>query len=731
MQKESQISVLGMTCASCALHVENVAKHSKGVEEATVNFANEKLNIKYNEETDLNALKEEVKKAGYDLVLEDEKQEETTSQAKEEALKKARFNMIGAGIFAIPLMILSMFFADAPYMPYVLFALATPVLFYFGNRFFKTAWMQAKQFRANMDTLVALSAGIAYLFSLFNLVFPDFFQSRGLDAPLYFEASAVVIFFVSVGKWLEEKAKKGTSESLRALMALRPKSVLLIRNGEEQTVSANEVIVGDLVLVKPGMQIPVDGIVKSGESHVDESSISGEPIPVFKTKKSEVFAGTINENGVLKIVSQKVGSETYLSQIIRLVEQAQGSKAPIQKVVDRVSSIFVPAVIVIALLTFIYWYFWADAHALQMALITSLSVLVIACPCALGLATPTAIMVGIGKAAANGILIKNAESLELLKKVDTLFLDKTGTLTEGKPKVLAFEQFDEENDYTKEIKGLEQQSSHPLAQAVAQYFKAQEGLNPESFESVTGKGVKGQFDGQEYFLGKPEWFAAMEYSMDSALEKQIETRSAEGHTVVLFGKEKRVLALIALGDKVKASSAEAIRELKAMGVQPIMLTGDNANAAKTVAKIVGIEEYKANCLPENKSEIIAEKQKENTVVAMVGDGVNDAVSLATADVGIAMGSGADVALETAQVAIVSNDLQKLVTAITLSKQTVRSIHQNLFWAFIYNVVGILLAAGLFYSLEGIMISPMWASAAMALSSVSVVLNSLRLKYVSI
>ena len=724
MENAKTIPVTGMHCAACAGTVEDVLKNTPGVSSVSVNYANEKAYVQLeNEDVDIRLLQKQVQAAGYDLIID---QEIDVDEVKETTYQKTKRNLIWTGVFAVPLFIIGMFFMDMPYANYLMLALATPILFVFGRRFFTSAYSQAKLKRVNMDTLVALSTGIAYLFSLFTTFFPSFFNEKGLAAHVYFEASGTVIFFILIGKLLEEKAKNGTSEAIKKLINLQPKTVIAIRNGEETSIPIKEVMKGDLLLVKPGEKIPVDGKVKQGESYVDESTITGEPIPVLKTKKNEVYAGTLNQKGSLKILASKVGKETYLAQIIEMVEQAQGSKAPVQKKVDKISSIFVPAVLGISLITFLLWMLLGAEHKLALGMLSALSVLVIACPCALGLATPTAIMVGIGKGADAGILIKNAESLETIKDIDVIIFDKTGTVTVGKPEVSHFQLLEKYEEEKSIVKGIEGQSEHPLAEAIMHYLKDTQAVEPETFESITGSGVKGTYHNHTYYIGKPKELKRLGVKSNE-LNEEIAEQEAAGKTVVVMVKDQNLMGYIAIEDQIKPTAQKAIKELKDKGIKVIMLSGDNEATVARVAKTVGIDTFKGNCLPSDKSAYIKKLQDEGKLVAMVGDGINDSVSLATADVGVAMGSGADIAIDVAKMAILSSDLLKLPEAIELSQKTVRAINQNLFWAFIYNLIGIPLAAGLLYPINGLMINPMIAGAAMAFSSVSVVLNSLRLK----
>jgi len=728
METEFQIPVLGMTCAACAGSVEKVIRDTPGVLKSSVNFANEKAYISIDEDiVNMTLLKKQVQAVGYDLIIGLENNEKNVAQIKEDKLKLAKRNTQFAGLFAVPLFMIGMVGMHWPYASYIMLALATPILFIFGKSFFINAWKHLKVGSANMDTLVALSTGIAYIFSLFNTFFPSFFEERGLEAHVYYEAAGVVIFFILIGKWLEEKAKSGTSDAMKKLIGLQAKQVTVRRNGEEIVIATEDVLLGDLIIVKPGEKIPVDGVVKKGESYINESSISGEPIPVFKTKKSSVFAGTLNQKGSLNILAEKIGKDTYLSQIIKMVESAQGSKAPVQKLVDKIASVFVPTVIVIALVTFGLWMLLGGENKLALGMLSALSVLVIACPCALGLATPTAIMVGIGKGAENGILIKDSESLELTQSIDTIILDKTGTITEGKPAVNQVYFFSENEQLKSILKSLESQSEHPLAEAIVQYFNDVDTIELEDFESLTGNGVKGSFEGQTYYVSKPNYLKEVNVSLSGLQSEHISNWQKGGNTVVVFFNQKELLAIISISDSIKATSASAIKNLIESGLDVIMLTGDNEQTAAAVAQEVGIKTFKANCLPADKSDYIHELQKAGHIVGMVGDGINDSISLAKADVSIAMGSGSDIALDVAKMAITSNDLTKIQTAIKLSRKTMNTVKQNLFWAFIYNIVGIPIAAGALYAVNGFMINPMIAGAAMAFSSVSVVLNSLRLK----
>jgi len=723
--------VLGMTCASCAGSAESIVSFEEGVVEASVNFATGNLTVEYLPTlTNVAQLQKAVQGAGYDLLLVDEtKQQESLEAIHAKKFKQLKQKTFGAVILSIPVVIIGMFFMDMPYGNEIMWLFSTPVLLYFGKDFFVNAWKQTKNRSANMDTLVALSTGIAYVFSVFNMLFADFWVRRGLEAHVYFEAAAVIIAFILLGKLLEEKAKGNTSSAIKKLMGLQPKTVLVIQaDGTEKQIPIEEVEVGAVLLVKPGEKIAVDGMVLTGNSYVDESMLSGEPVPVLKKEGEKVFAGTINQKGSFQFEAVKVGKETMLAQIIRMVQDAQGSKAPVQKLVDKIAGIFVPVVIGIAVLTFVLWLLLGGEHGVVQGLLAAVTVLVIACPCALGLATPTAIMVGVGKGAENGILIKDAESLELAKNVSAIVLDKTGTITEGRPQVTGMKWL-EDNDARKEVLlSIEKQSEHPLAEAVVAYFKTEEQTTITAFDSITGKGAKADYQGETYYVGNKKLLQEHQITIANSLQEQAVQWGTASKTVVWFADSKQALAVIAISDQIKQTSVQAIQELQAMGIQLYMLTGDNEATAEAIAKQTGIQHYKAEVLPQDKANFVKELQQQGKVVAMVGDGINDSTALATADVSIAMGKGSDIAMDVAKMTIISSDLTKIPQAIRLSKQTVSTIKQNLFWAFIYNLIGIPIAAGILYPVNGFLLNPMIAGAAMALSSVSVVSNSLRLKW---
>lgn len=725
---EKSYPVLNMTCASCASSSQANLKRQPGVVNAEVNYGNGMGKIEYIPTlTTPENLKNALIEVGYDLVIDESKnQDKEIEQLHEEKYKSLKNKVIWSLIFGVPLFIIGMFFMNMPYGNYIMWALSTPILFIFGQQFFVGAWKQLKNKSANMDTLVALSTGVAYIFSVFNTLFPQYWHSKGLHAHPYFEAAGLIIVFILIGKLMEERAKGNTSEAIKKLIGLQPNTVLILKNGNQIETKIEDVQIGDLILAKPGDKIAVDGIIVSGESFIDESSLTGEPIPVEKSINENVFSGTLNQNSPLQYKALKVGNDTLLAQIIQSVKNAQGSKAPVQQLVDKIAGIFVPIVIIIAILTFITWLILGQENAFTMALLSMITVLVIACPCALGLATPTAIMVGMGKGAEQGILIKNAESLELAKKIDTIILDKTGTITEGKPKVQELIWFD---DSVKNILyTIESNSQHPLAKAITEHIGRQDVLPELKVEDVSGKGLKANLLNKSYYVGKTTWINELNLQIDENVNRAIQDFSNKNYTTSFFGNDEKVLGLIGISDGIKATSVEAIKAFHEKGIEVWMVTGDNEFSANAIAKQVGIDQVVANALPNDKMNIIKDLQQKGKIVAMVGDGINDSAALAQADVSIAMGNGSDIAIDVAEVTLIGGDLTKIDHAINLSVQTVKTIHQNLFWAFIYNIIGIPIAAGVLYPINGFLLDPMVAGAAMALSSVSVVTNSLLLKY---
>lgn len=730
--------VLQMSCASCAASIERILKAQEGVVDAAINFAAATVSVEYLPTLVHPAgLKKAVQDGGYDLVIESEKNEtETLEEIHQKKYSRLKKQTIGAALLSLPVVIIGMFFmgpsvgrAGMPYGNEIMWILSTPVLLWFGKDFFVNAWKQAKHHTANMDTLVALSTGVAYTFSVFNTLFPEFWHRQGLHAHVYFEAAAVIITFILLGRLLEEKAKGNTSAALKKLMGLQPKTVTVItKNGNQAQIPIEEVQVNDIIVVKPGEKIAVDGKVTEGNSFVNESMLSGEPVPVIKREGDMVFAGTINQKGSFRFRAEKVGAQTMLAQIIQMVKDAQGSKAPVQKLVDKIAAVFVPVVIGIALLAFAVWIIFGGKNGFTQGLLAMITVLVIACPCALGLATPTALMVGIGKGAEKGILIKNAQSLELAKKVNAVVLDKTGTITEGKPEVTDIRWLNNDDSGKQMLFSMEKQSEHPLAEAVVNYFGNQETLQLTDFESITGKGAKASVQNKTWLVGNQRLLDENNIQTDAPLLETAEAWSNEAKTVIWFADSEKALAVIAIADTIKKTSEAAINRLQKAGIEVYMLTGDNEQTANAIATQAGIKRFKAGVLPEQKAEFIKQLQSEGKTVAMVGDGINDSTALAQADVSIAMGKGSDIAMDVAAMTIISSDLNKIPEAIKLSGQTVKAIRQNLFWAFIYNVIGIPVAAGILYPFTGFLLNPMIAGAAMAMSSVSVVSNSLRLKW---
>ena len=724
--------VMGMHCAACANNVEKIVKKQEGVEDASVNLAAAVLTVDFNSDVvSPEQLKDAVMKIGFDLIIDEDNSMEEQEEAEHSYYEQLQRKTVVAWIFALPVAFMGMFFMDFPGINWWMLVLSLPVLFYSGHAFYVNAWKQAKHFTSNMDTLVALSTSIAFLFSLFNTLYPRFWYEQGLEPHVYYEAATVIIAFVLVGKLMEEKAKGNTSMAIRKLMGLQPKTARILRDGKEEDILISELKKGDKVSVRPGERVPVDGLIVEGDTFIDESMISGEPIPVEKKLNDKVLAGTINQNGAFVMSAEKVGRETVLAQIIRMVQEAQGSKAPVQRIVDKVTAVFVPMVLAIAILTFIVWMIVGGVDDFSYAMLSAVSVLVIACPCALGLATPTALMVGIGKGAEAHILIKDAVALEQMRKVDTVVLDKTGTVTEGRPTVTGWLH---DAGWVNEHKGIlyaaELKSEHPLALAIVEELK-KDGNKPaiiDSFESRTGRGIVVTRGGKTYWAGSHRLLNDFGAKVSDLLKSMVEEYERSGKSLVYFGEESTLLAVIVISDKVKPTSIQAVKQMQAEGKYVVLLTGDGHLTAQNVAGEINANRFIAEALPDDKENVIKELQREGRVVAMVGDGINDSQALARADVSIAMGKGTDIAMDVAMVTLMTSDLLLLPKAFKLSRKTVRLIHQNLFWAFIYNLIGIPIAAGILFPMYGILLNPMIASAAMACSSVSVVLNSLSLNW---
>ncbi len=719
----------GMHCAACASTVEKALKEQPAVEEAGVNIVTNSVKLSFNtSEIDFESLQKAVSDVGYELKPKKENAVSNELGDDESGLRNTFFIALA---FSSIVFVLSMFIGDFLYKKYVLLVLSTPVLVWSGRQFFVRAWKQLKRFSTNMDTLIAFGTGSAFLFSLFNTVFPDVLKAQGFEGHVYYESAVVIITFILLGKWLEEKAKSRTSNAIAKLYQLQVKKVILLKDGVQSEVEIETVKVGDMVLVKPGEKIPVDGTVVSGQSQVDESMITGESKSIQKAKGEAVIAGTINLDGALEVFVTKIGENTLLAGIIKLVADAQATKAPAQQLADKIAAIFVPVVLVLALLTFVVWQIFGPEPQLTYAFVNTFSVLIIACPCALGLATPMAIMVGVGKGASNGILIKEAVALENAAQIDTLFLDKTGTVSEGRMEVQHFETYFEADEsllYLSILYGIENKSVHPIASAVNQYLDRQYSILPfgiENTKDLPGLGVEALVEDHKYTVLGERGIGSL--VLDEPQKKTLATILKKGMTLVAYARDKELLALIGLNDTVKKGSAELVSQLANQNINVVMLSGDNKAVCAHVAYEVGIAEYHAGLLPQDKLEIVKATQASGKKVAFAGDGVNDAPALAQANVGIAMSTGTDVALESADVTLLKGDIGKVLNLVRLSAQTRSTMRQNLFWAFAYNIVAIPIAAGVLFPLNGFLLNPMIAGGAMAFSSLSVVLNSLRLK----
>jgi Cu+-exporting ATPase len=741
--KKSIFPVSGMTCASCVARVEEALSSVPGVISANVNLASEKATVEYLEGTGLADMRRAVKDAGYELGPEAQALEDVTTAAQRET-RALKNRFIVAAILAAAIMALG-WGPSFVGKSYLLWALATPVQFWAGLRFYRGAWGALKHKTSDMNTLIAVGTSVAYFYSMVAIIFPSLFATGILEPHLYFDTSAAIIALILLGRFLEARARGQTSEAIKKLIGMQPKTALIIREGEQREIPVEEVQVGDLILVRPGERVPVDGIVHQGYSSIDESMISGESIPVEKRVGNEVIGATINKTGSLEIEATKVGKDTTLAHIVRMVEEAQGSKAPIQRLADVIASYFVPAVIGIAIVTFVVWYFVGPAPALTFAFLNFVAVLVIACPCALGLATPTAIMVGTGKGAEHGILIRNGEALERAHQINTVLLDKTGTLTRGEPEVtdiISAHSFSRE-EVLQLAASAEHSSEHPLGEAVVKAaLEKKLELSPSSdFNAVPGQGVEASVEGRKLFLGNLKLMEERGLSLNG-LETKAAELLEEGKTVMFLGLDSQVAGIIALADTLKPGAKEALQALRKMGIETAMLTGDNRRTAEAIAREAGIDRVLAEVLPEHKAREVKKLQEEGKVVAMVGDGINDAPALAQADIGIAIGTGTDVAMETGDITLISGDLTGVATAISLSKRTMRTIRQNLFWAFAYNTALIPVAAGVLYLVFGKtgvpsglhfilgeygFLNPILAAAAMAASSITVVSNSLRLR----
>ncbi|NEZ59502.1 heavy metal translocating P-type ATPase [Adonisia turfae] len=732
----------GMSCAACANSIETAIQQVPGVNKALVNFASQQASVDYDERsTSLDAIQAAVADAGYGAAAVREMSLEA-DRIEQQAEQRARLlRVVVSGMIGIVLMfgtMPAMLGIHIPGWPMFLhnawlqLVLSTPVLFWCGQPFFVGAWKALTHRAANMNTLVALGTGTAYIYSLFVTLFPNVLTAQGLKPAVYYEAAVVIIALLLLGRYLENRARGQTSDAIRQLMGLQPNIARVVRQDQEMDIPVEDVVVGDIVAVRPGEKIPVDGDVVSGLSTVDESMVTGEPMPVQKRVGDEVIGATINKTGSFRFRAARVGRDTVLAQIVQLVQTAQGSKAPIQKLADQVTGLFVPIVIAIALLTFTLWFNLTGNTTLS--LLTTVGVLIIACPCALGLATPTSIMVGTGKGAENGILIKDAESLEQAHRLQTIIMDKTGTLTQGKPMVtdyLTVRGTANRNEIRllQLAAAVEHQSEHPLAAAIVNYGQAQGVDNlPEvqEFEAIVGSGVQGTVHGQRVQIGTERWMQSLGINTEH-LQSRRQAWESAAKTTVWVAVDGKAEALLGIADALKPSSAEVVRHLQRLGLDVVMLTGDNPATAAAIAQDVGIRRYIASVRPDQKAAHVQQLQATGKRVAMVGDGINDAPALAQADVGISIGTGTDIAIAASDITLISGDLSGIVTAIRLSKATMANIRQNLFFAFIYNVVGIPVAAGILYPIFGWLLNPMIAGAAMAFSSVSVVTNALRLR----
>jgi Cu+-exporting ATPase len=731
------LPIQGMTCASCVDKVEKALRALNGVISANVNLASERATIEYIPSlVGMSDFKRAVSSAGDYKVLEVEREdEERIAHERYYQQLKKRFS-ISAVLSALILIgtmkrfIPGLNAFPSALMHYILFFLTLPVLFWAGRQFFRGAWGALKHFSADMNTLVAVGTSAAFIYSSVATFYPTIFSRSGLQPAVYFDTAAVIITLILLGKVLESRAKGRTSEAIKKLIGLQPKTARIYREGKEVDIPVDEVLVGDLIIVRPGEKIPVDGVIEEGSSTIDESMITGESMPVVKKAEDEVIGATLNKTGSFRFRATKVGKDTMLAQIIRLVQEAQGSKAPIQRLADKIASIFVPVVIAIALVTLTIWLIWGPKPALTLALLSFVSVLIIACPCSLGLATPTAIMVGTGRGAEMGVLIKNAESLERAYKIDEIVFDKTGTLTRGEPMVTDIVGFNgfKAHELLQLAASAEKASEHPLAEALIKKAQMEkiELSNVEDFNAIPGKGIKAKVKGQQVLLGNQQFMKEAGIELQSIIGKA-EMLTQEGKTLVFVSLQNKIIGLLGIADTLKEGSFEAVKQLKNLGIEAIMLSGDNRNTASAIANKLDITRVLAEVLPEDKAQEIKKLQSEGKVIAMVGDGINDAPALAQADIGVAIGSGTDVAIEAADITLIRDDLRAVVSAIKLSRQTLKIIKQNLFWAFGYNTLAIPIAAGILYPFFGILLNPMIAAAAMAFSSVSVVTNSLRLR----
>jgi Cu2+-exporting ATPase len=739
LYKKEIYKVTGMSCTSCASRIERILTKTDGIKKVTVNQIDSTASIIYNKEIVTPVKMNKILSAvGYGLVDHiDMIEPDTEEKIVKNELLKIKHKLTGAVILSFPVLLISLFPEMFPFAIVTMFILTTVILFYFGNEFFSNAWKQAIRVHSSMDTLVALGTGAAWLLSSFNAFFPFILIHQKESSMLYFDTAAIIITLMLLGKYLESKAKSHTDDSIKKLFGLQVKKAIIIRNDIEMEVPVEQVIVGDIVLIKPGEKVPVDGQIIEGYSLVDESMITGETIQVEKKKGDSVIGSTLNIDGKLLIKADKVGQSTVLSQIIKLVKEAQGSKAPIQRQVDKIASVYVPLILLLSFLTALIWTIFGPETKTTFAFITAISVLLIACPCALGLATPTAVLVGIGISAEHGILIKGANSFDTIQKISAIVLDKTGTITRGKPTItdiiLSNIYRNDDDDLLSVILGIEQKSEHVLATSIVDYLTLHKitPVNITDFSIITGKGVKASYKGQDYIVGTPMWLMDEGVNVPDDLYFKINELSKRNKKLVLVGFNKKATVLIALRDNIKPSAYEAIKDIKKLGIEIHMLSGDHEQTVMMVALETGIDYFKGDVLPADKLEYIKMLQNKGYIVAMLGDGLNDSPALAKANVSIAIGKGTDISKESADITFIKGDLSKIVSMISIANGAVKTIHQNLFWAFIYNLIGIPLAAGILFPLNGFLLNPIIAGAVMALSSVSVVTNSLRLKRIKI
>jgi Cu2+-exporting ATPase len=730
---ELTLPVSGMSCTACASSVESILKSQNGVTAAQVNYSTSSVKIKFDASAvNIHELQMALKPVGYELVAASEHSDEDFGKLEEVRHTRLKRKLIVAVIFAIPVFIISMIWHHtSPLQQLILLGLSLPVIFYSGSEFYKTAYRLARLGKTNMDTLVALGTAAAFILSLLNTIAPQFLSGSGITNYVYYESAVVIITLILVGRFLEERSRNKASSAIKSLMGLQADTAIRLIGNKQETVPISSLFPGDIVLIRPGNTLPVDGLITEGSSWIEESMMTGEPVPVFKKQGDQVLAGTLNTNGVLQVRTLKTGAETTLSRIISMVNEAQNSKPPVQLLVDKISAVFVPVVILMSLMTFAIWFFIFPDQPTAYAVVTSISVLIIACPCALGLATPTALITAIGHGAKKGILFRDSAGIESAGKTHTLLIDKTGTLTLGKPEIseIFYPGTSEHDRINTLFLSLTSLSTHPLSAAVAGHLSAKKvaSLKVDAFADIPGKGISGTIDSKKYFAGNPGLLTESGIQMNDDNILTLDKLSKEGKSVVVLADRLQVLAIASLTDMLRDDAAQAVASLKAMDVEIHMLTGDHESSAARVADLTGIEHYKSGMSPEDKADYVDALKLQGRVVCMAGDGINDTIALARADVGMAMGTGSDASREVAAITLTGHKLMLVADTIRLSRKANRIIKENLIWAFGYNVIAIPIAAGLLFPATGLLLNPMIASAAMAFSSVSVVLNSLRLR----